>query len=99
MRHPFFFNGGEELTTMGATWFVSYSWYDHIDKSHKNWRNVSTFNNRISVYRRTISYHSYWLNQIIKMKLCNLEKNTIGLKGSQIIEMANTLLKKISVSS
>jgi hypothetical protein len=26
-RHPFNFAGGNELSTMGATWFVSYAYY------------------------------------------------------------------------
>ena len=36
-RHTFSFLGGEDLTTMGATWFVSYAYYKYVDSSHKNW--------------------------------------------------------------
>jgi hypothetical protein len=32
--HDFNFEGGHYLTRMGATWFVSYSYYCDIDKSH-----------------------------------------------------------------
>ena len=31
--HAFNFEGGEDLTAMGATWFVSYSYYEYIDKA------------------------------------------------------------------
>ena len=41
-RHSFAFEGGEDLTTMGATWFVSYCYYDKIDPTHKNWKKVET---------------------------------------------------------
>lgn len=85
-------DGGVYLNTMGAVWFVSYSWYDKVDVTHTNWRKVSTYNNRISVYRRTLSYHTYWLRQIVKMSENNLNRNTIGISGRRIIEMASALL-------
>ncbi len=31
--HNFSFEGGEILTGMGASWFVSYAYYQHIDKN------------------------------------------------------------------
>ena len=94
-RHPFNFDGGEELTTMGAAWFVSYCWYDVVDKSHTNWQNVSTCCTRISVYNRTRRFHKFWLEQVVKMNENNLNKNTIKLKGRDIINMAAKLLKVI----
>ena len=30
--HNFSFEGGEILTGMGASWFVSYAYYQHINK-------------------------------------------------------------------
>ena len=91
-RHPFFFEGGEELTTMGAAWFVSYCWYEKVDCAHTNWKNVSTYLNRLSVYKRTRSYHTYWLKQIVNMSENNLNSNTIGLSGHRLIAMANEVL-------
>ncbi len=87
-------DGGVYLNTMSASWFVSYSWYDKVDRAHTNWNKVSTkiYKSRISVYRRTLSYHTYWLRQIVKMSENNLNKNTIGLSGRRIIEMASALL-------
>ena len=37
--HPFNFAGGEDLATMGASWFVSYHYHGTIDPAHENWRN------------------------------------------------------------
>lgn len=91
-RHPFSFDGGDEMCTMGAAWFVSYMWYEKKDRTHMNWTKVSTYSNRISVYNRTRSHHTYWLRQILHMNESNLDKNTIGLKGYKVIEMADKLL-------
>ena len=92
-RHTFLFDGGEFLTTMGAVWFVSYSYFKKVDSTHGNWKNVSTFSNRISVYNRTSQYHKFWLVQIFQMSNINLEKNTIGLSGEEVKRMAKELLK------
>ena len=94
-RHTFLFDGGEELTTMGAAWFVSYCYYDHIDRGHNNWETVSTASNRISVYRRTTNYHIYWLKKVLQMNEYNLNKNTIKLSGTEIKNMATKLLENL----
>jgi hypothetical protein len=90
--HPFNFAGGEDLATMGASWFVSYHYHGTIDPSHENWRTVPTYKNRISVFNRTKEYHLFWLEQVLNMNDDNLEKNEIGLTGSQIKQMARALL-------
>ena len=94
-RHPFHFDGGEDLTTLGAVWFVSYCWYNKVDKNHTNWQLVSTYRNRISVFNRTKQLHKFWLEQVTQMNENNLNKNTIKLKGREVIDMANRLLKII----
>ena len=45
-RHVFLFNGGGLLTSMGASWFVSYCYYEYIDKTHQNWTCVKNAANR-----------------------------------------------------
>lgn len=90
-RHAFLFEGGEYLTTMSASWFVSYLWYDLIDKNHDYWKAVSTYKNRISVYNKTKKYRKIWLSYIIEMKTDNLNKNSIGLSGEIIKHMAKDL--------
>lgn len=93
MRHPFHFEGGEILTTMGASWFVSYAWYEKIDKTHTNWKQVSTHNNRVSVYKNSRNYHQKWLLYILSMMDDNLKKNRIGLEAKEVKKMATELLK------
>jgi len=73
-RHTFDFEGGEELTTMGANRLVSYSYFYHLDKNHRNWDKISTVQSRSSVYNRTKNMHNYWLKQVLDMKNSNLEK-------------------------
>jgi len=93
-RHIFNFEGGDDLTTMGASWFVSYSYYCYKDKSHTNWQKIKTENSRISVFNRTGKYHKFWLGKILEMNDCNLNKNKIGLDAKEIKKMVNLLLKK-----
>ena len=95
MRHPFHFDGGEYLTTLGACWFVSYAYYEQIDKTHTAWRNVTTCASRESTYRRTRAYHRYWLEQILKMNDVNLNKNSLHLAAAKVKAMAARLLKTI----
>ena len=91
-RHVFSFNGGELLTSMGASWFVSYCYYEYIDKTHQNWTCVKTAANRKSVYLRTRQYHKNWLNEILKMNDGRLNGNSLNLKAPQIKQMASGLL-------
>lgn len=60
-NHNFNFEGGEILRTIGATWLVSYAYYDHVDKTHTNWNEVKTTSQRISRYERSREHHTNWL--------------------------------------
>ena len=92
-RHTFNCDGGEYLTTISATWFVSYSYYESIDSTHTNWKNVSKYPSRISTFNRTRQYHKYWLEQVINMNDKNLNRNTISLNAVEIKQFARQLLK------
>ena len=95
-RHVFQFSGGEDLTTMGATWFVSFYFYKEIDHNHLNWRKVSTYKNRESVFNRiNLQMKKFYLNQILEMDITNLNKNKLDLNGLKIKEMARELLARI----
>lgn len=91
-RHTFLFKGGEELTTMGACWFVSYCYYKKIKPSHLNWRKPSTYSNRISVFAKTRNLHKYYLERVLEMEITNLNKNQLDLNGIRVKEMAKELL-------
>lgn len=97
--HNFNFDGGEILTGMGATWFVSYAYYEKIDKNHRNWKKVSTAQTRLSRYNKSKQYHKAWLQEVVVMNPANLNKNTIGLNASQTVAMAKELLASLDKSS
>ncbi len=92
--HNFSFTGGEILTGMGASWFVSYIYYEKMDRTHRNWDRVSTTQSRISKYNKGKIYHKDWLKEVIAMNPANLNKNTIGLSAEQTKSMAKELLEK-----
>lgn len=93
--HNFAFEGGEILTGMGASWFVSYAYYKMVDPSHRNWAKVSTTQSRISKYNKGKQYHKSWLKEVQDMNPANLNKNTIGLDAAQTKAMARTVLEKL----
>ena len=90
--HDFSFDGGEILSKMGASWFVSYAYYKYIDNNHTNWSIVSTTQSRISKFNTSKTYHKYWLKQVLLMNSANLSKNTINLSAIQTKAMAQKLL-------
>ena len=92
--HNFSFARGEILTGMGASWFVSYIYYEKIDRTHKNWDRVSTTQSRISKYNKGKLHHKDWLKEVIAMNPANLNKSTIGLSAEQTKSMAKELLEK-----
>ena len=92
--HNFSFEGGEILTGMGASWFVSYAYYQYIDKGHTNWDRVATTQPRISKYNKGKPYHKSWLKEVVNMNPANLNKNTIGLNSDDVKNMAKQLLDK-----
>ena len=93
--HSFSFEGGEILSKMGASWFVSYAYYEKVDVTHKNWDKVSTTASRISRYNEGRKYHKLWLQEVLVMNPINLNRNTLGLDASQIKTMAKAVLTKL----
>jgi hypothetical protein len=75
-RHIFSFEGGGLLTTIGATFLVSYLYNQNIDSAHNNWAKIRTQRSRISTINRSENYHRNWLNHIGSMSEANLNKNT-----------------------
>ena len=94
-RHTFAFDGGEQLTTIGATFFVSYLYHRYVDSTHKNWESIQTQRSRISTINRSESYHQVWLNHIGSMSEANLNRNTLGLDGVTVKKMALAIQKAL----
>ncbi|MBR2376930.1 MAG: hypothetical protein IKA85_04025 [Clostridia bacterium] len=93
-NHLYRIEGGEYLTTLGSSWFVSYSYYLKIDSTHKNWNMVTTTYNRIRNYKISTQYHELWLEKILYMNDANLNKNSLGLSAKTVKEMAKKLLEQ-----
>lgn len=92
-RHVFSFEGGGQLTTIGATFLVSYLYHQYIDSNHNNWAKIKTQKSRISTINRSERYHRIWLNHIGNMSEGSLNRNTLDLDANIIKEMAVALLK------
>ena len=81
------------MNTMGASWFVSYSYFDHIDINHLAWQAVpKTCPTRMDAYRFTTPLHRYWLHKVLGMTDWCLKKNKLGLHPQKVKEMAWALL-------
>ena len=93
--HNFAFEGGEILTGMGASWFVSYAYYKTVAPSHKNWAKVPTTQTIIYKYNKGKEYHKAWLKEVQAMNPANLNKNTIGVAAAQIKAMARAVLETL----
>ena len=91
-KHDFSFPGGALLSRMGASWFISYSYYEKINKTHKNWSLISTVHDRISKYKQGTIYHEVWLKKVLEMNPVNLNKNQIELDAQDVFAMARELL-------
>jgi hypothetical protein len=94
-RHTFNFPGGEQLTTIGATFFISYLYYLHVDKTHRCWESIKTKNLRISTINGSSPHHRAWLERTVLMSEANLSKNTLGLDGATVKVMAQEILKRL----
>lgn len=94
-RHIFSFEGGDKLTTIGATFFVSYLYYQYVDSTHKNWTSIKTQYSRISTINSSSQYYRAWLSHIQNMSDSNLNRNSLGLKGPAIKNMALAVQEKL----
>lgn len=81
-RHTFSFEGGDQLTTIGATFFVSYLYHLHVDPTHRNWASIKTQKSRISTIKKSGCYHSLWLKLIGGMSDVKLNRNKLNLDAS-----------------
>jgi len=91
--HGFNFYGGELLSKMGASWFVSYAYYVHVDNKHMNWKRARTYKSRIAKFEATFSYHRYWLDKVQEMDDKKLNSNSIGLAATEVKRMAIVVME------
>jgi len=91
-RHTFAFEGGEYLSTIGATFFVSYLFFRNVDSTHRTWESIKTKTSRISTIESSKKYHRGGLERVAAMSDANLNKNTLGLDGATVKAMARAIL-------
>ncbi|MDY2776864.1 MAG: hypothetical protein SOU51_00570 [Collinsella sp.] len=84
-----------KLQSMGVAWFVSYAFYNYVDKSHDNWQRTNTVTMRKSFYASSIEHHAEWLRQVPSMRSASLSRNTIGLSAEEIKNMAKEILNQM----
>ena len=89
-------SGGEYLTQIGASWFVSYLYFLKIDKVHLNWNKVSTVILRTKRFNKHSRFHKEWIQLIVNMEPKRLARNKIGLSGNDVVAMAKVLLPLFS---
>ena len=92
VSHGFSFSGGEELSKMGATWFITYAYAEQIDLTEVRWQKSKTYASRASMYNRTRQYHHDWYVEITKMSDKKLETNQIGVCAAEAKSMAQKLI-------
>lgn len=85
-----YFDAGEKLRAVGASFLVSYLYWKKIDSTHTNWKLAQT--NNPNTINNNKQYWSIWINAIIYKDPGMLGKNKIDLNGFQIISMAKQLL-------
>ena len=93
VAHDFAFVGGDVLSKIGATWFVSFAYYETVDPSHRNWARVKTSANRQSTFQHSRQYHRVWLEQVARMNPSLLDRNTIGIAARDCKAMALAVLR------
>ncbi|MCL1944622.1 MAG: hypothetical protein FWF56_02285 [Firmicutes bacterium] len=82
-----------KLQTMGASWFVSYKYYNHIEKQHTNFCNAKNTQSRESAYNNSTKFHKQFLEKVLEMNDNSLNLNRINLRANQIKQMAKELLE------
>ncbi len=93
-RHAFNFPGGEQLTSIGASFFVSYLYSEHVDSTHCRWKSIETKSksSRVRTIIRSEQHHCSWLERVDQMSDANLSKNALGLGGTEVKVMARAIL-------
>lgn len=96
MGKPFKCNGGQKLSYIGASFFISYLYYLKEDSTHKAWDNLKNEKSkkyRINSINRNKDYYKDWVTYIINVRTPSpLIRNTIGLTDAEIVDMAKKLV-------
>lgn len=96
MGKPFKCNGGQKLSYIGASFFISYLYYLKEDSTHKAWgtlKNEKSKKYRINAINRNEVYYKDWVTYVVELASPSpLKRNTIGLSDIEVIDMAKKLV-------
>ena len=87
--------GIELLNKIGKSWFVSYKYYELIDKKELGWQKCNTVEMRKSFYDKTREYHLEWLKYIMNASENRLSSNKLSICGFDITVMACMIYEKL----
>ena len=83
--------GRQTLRRLGEAWFVSYMYYDKLDRGHLNWtRGTRRFS--VSTYEATRHRHHDWLELIAYDRPDGLANAALGLSEPEVVGLAMLLL-------
>lgn len=93
------FEGGEQLTMLTVGWFVSYQYFENLDKKHRNWADETFYQRKIAIYNKSRKFHNIWLLEILCMPFIQVYP-TLNLTEEQIKRMTKELLyKELGIST
>lgn len=87
------FEGGEQLTMLTVGWFVSYQYFENLDKKHRNWADETYCQRKTVIYNKSRKFHNIWLLKILCMPFIQVYP-TLNLTEEQIKCMAKKILYK-----
>ena len=85
----------KELRKIGKSWFVSYIYFETIDKNERSWQKCSSVELRKNIYNKNREFHTEWLKSIIYSSENKLANNKLSISGLDIKFMACIVYKKI----
>ena len=91
MSKPFNCNAGDKLSQIGASYLVCYLYSINIDNNEIRYKKRKL--NKINLIKQNKQNIVDWLKFLRNSKPSNLNKNKMGIKGNEVINMINVLLK------
>ena len=83
----------EMLETMGAAWFIAYTYYKKKLKELSKWEKA-----KVDVFNKSKTHHKEYIREVAEMREKKLDKEELPLSGAEILRMAEELQTQKRVS-